>query len=79
VLRSAAPTQLRRPVAAGAAELEAEVAKLRKEMAVERMEKEVPKNGATRSSAALLNRNSMRVHWAARRSVAECSNGKSQF
>jgi hypothetical protein len=53
-------------------ELEAEVARLRKELAVERMEKEVLKNRPTRSSAALMNRNSRRVHWTARRSVAEC-------
>jgi transposase-like protein len=53
------------------AELEAEVTKLRKELAVERMEKEVLKNRPTRLAAALISRNIRRVHWTHAWTVAE--------
>jgi transposase len=58
------------PGSRSVAELEAEVAKLRKELAVERMEKEVLKNRPTRLPVALMNRNSGRVHWQHAESVA---------
>ena len=51
------------PGSRSVSELEAEVAKLRKELAVERMEKEVLKNRPTRLPVALMNRNFRRVHW----------------
>jgi transposase len=51
--------------------LEAELVKLRKELAVERMEKEVLKNRPTRLPVALMNRNSGRVHWAHAETVTE--------
>ncbi|WP_283444766.1 hypothetical protein [Noviherbaspirillum suwonense] len=44
------------------AELEDEIAKSRRELAVERMEKEVLKNRPTRLVAALMSRNTRRVH-----------------
>ena len=59
------------PGSRSVAELEAEVAKLRKELAVERMEKEVQKNRPTRLPVALMNRNSWRVHWPHAETVTE--------
>lgn len=44
-------------------ELEAEVTKLRRELAEARMERDIIKNRPARSPVALMNRNSRRVHW----------------
>jgi len=44
-------------------ELEAENAKLRKELAEARMERDIVKNRPTRLPVALMNRNLGRVHW----------------
>jgi transposase len=66
--RSMDPTAA--PGSRSVAELEAELVKLRKELAVERMEKEVLKNRPTRSPVALMNRNSQASTLAARRAVA---------
>ena len=50
------------PGSRSVAELEDEIAKLRRELAVERMEKEVLKNRPTRLTGALMSRNTRRVH-----------------
>ena len=59
------------PGSRSGADLEAEVTKLRKELAVERMEKEVLKNRPARLPVALMNRNSWRVHWPHAETVTE--------
>lgn len=59
------------PGSRSVADLEAENARLRRELAVERMEKEVLKNRPTRLLAALMSRNTRRVHWTCAWTVAE--------
>jgi transposase len=57
------PSEATPPGSRTAAELEAENAKLRKELAATKVERDIVKNRPTRPSVALMNRNSRRVHW----------------
>ncbi|RKE37972.1 transposase-like protein [Paraburkholderia sp. BL23I1N1] len=54
------------------AELEAEVARLRRELAETRMERDIVKNRPTRLGAALMNRNFRGVHLMRAETVAVC-------
>lgn len=57
------PAAAAAPGSRSVAELEAENAKLRKQLAQAEMERDIVKNRPTRSPVALMNRNSRRVHW----------------
>lgn len=53
-------------------EMEVELQRVKREMAEVKMERELLKNRPTRLPAALMNRNSRRVHWMSARTVADC-------